>query len=370
MRVVQLVTQDRGGPVDHAVDVACALAARGHDSHVVGPLGIIADRLAGCGVELHDVSMPAKTDIRGAVRLGRSIASLAPDVLHCQDRRAGLVGRVIGRRYGIGQVVYTLHGVPDGLSTRVAGCAQAGPPRPVRDRLYYLGGERLAARAAPGPIVVPCEALVDYVRRELRQPDGRVHVVPNGVDVARFKPAGGAGADQAATAVWLGLMKPVKRVDELVRVAAGVTGLHLTLIGNGPLQAQVADTIGELDLSGRVTMSGFQDDPSAALAAADIFVLPSAAEAFPLAVLQAMASGLPVVATRVAGVPELVRDGVDGLLVDADDWPAFGDALRRLAGDADQRKAMGRSARARVAERFSLDACVDGLIEVYRGAAA
>jgi glycosyltransferase involved in cell wall biosynthesis len=369
MRIVQLLTQDRGGPVDHAVDVACQLAARGHDSHVVGPLGRLAERLDEASVGLHEISMAAKTDVRGAAKLARTIATLAPDVLHCQDRRAGLVGRVLSRRYRIGKVVYTLHGVPDGLSTRVAGCAQAMPARPLRDPLYYLGGERLVARVSPGAIVVPCAALGEYARRHLRQPAERVHVVPNGVDPNRFRPAGPAGSD-AVTAVWVGLMTPVKRVDELVHAASGVPGLRLRLVGSGPLRDQVAATVQQLGVSERVSLAGFADDPRRAFAAADLFVLPSAAEALPLALLQAMASGLPVLATRVAGVPEVVRDGVEGLLVDADDWPAFGQALQRLVDDHDLRSEMGRRARERVSSSFTLGRCVERLLDVYGDAAA
>jgi glycosyltransferase involved in cell wall biosynthesis len=276
---------------------------------------------------------------------------------------------LLGRRHDIGSVVYTLHGVPEGLSNLVEGCAQAEPRRAIRDPLYYLGGERLAARLTPGPIVVPCAALADYVHRQLHQPADRVHVVHNGVDLDRFRPASPGIEQHPVTGVWVGLMRPVKRVDELVHAAAGVEGLALRLIGEGPISGQVAATIGKLGVGDRVRMCGFQDDPAAALAGADLFVLPSAAEAFPLALLQAMACGLPVVATRVAGVPELVRDGVDGILVDADDWAGLRAALQRLTGDAALRAAMGRRARERVATGFALDASVKRLLEVYEAAA-
>jgi glycosyltransferase involved in cell wall biosynthesis len=320
-------------------------------------------------VGVHAMAMPTKTDIRAGSGMARTIAALAPDVLHCQDRRAGLVGRLVGRRYGVGAVVYTVHGVPDGLSTLVAGCAQAEPRRIVRDPLYCLVGERLMSAVAPGPIVVPCEALAEYVRRHLRQPAGSVHVVPNGVDLQRFRPT--AGPDSSGvTAVWVGLMKQVKRVDELVRLVADVPGLELQLVGSGPIRDQVAATVRHLEASDRISLSGFHADPAGALAAADVFVLPSAAEAFPLALLQAMASGLPVVATRVGGVPDLVREGIDGFLIDADDWPAFRAALARLTGDAGLRATMGRAARQRVVEAFSLDVCIKRLLQVYEGAAA
>jgi glycosyltransferase involved in cell wall biosynthesis len=367
MRVVQLVTQPRGGPVDHAVDVACTLAAGGHDSQVVGPVSRYAPRLDRAGVTWHEVSMQTKTDLRGARRLSRTLDRLSADVLHCQDMRAGLVGRLLSRRQQVGTVVYTVHGVPDGLSGRVAGNAQVAPGR-VRDRVYYLAGERLLARAAPAQLVVPCAAVGDYVERHLHQPAHRLHVVPNGVDPERFRPAAPHGRAGLA-AVWLGVMNPVKRLDVLLRALAETPDVSLRLVGAGPTRGPVSRTVRELGLSARVTMCGFVDDPAPVFAGADVFVLPSAAEAFPLALLQAMASGLPVIASRVGGIPELVRDGVDGLLVPADDPAALAGALRTMAGDRQARAEMGRRARERVVAQFSLDTCVARLLHVYRGGA-
>jgi glycosyltransferase involved in cell wall biosynthesis len=364
MRIVQLVTQSRGGPVDHAVDVACRLAELGHDSHVVGPVSRYAGRLAGSGVAWHDAWMRTKCDLRGAGEVARTLGRLSADVLHCQDMRAGLVGRVLGRSSG--SVVYTVHGVPDGLSARVAGNAQVATRR-RRDGLYYLGGERLIARVAPAQIVAPCAAIGDYARRHLRQPAHRVHVVPNGVDPARFRPAPRTSRSRV-DAVWLGVMNPVKRLPVLLAAVAEVPEVSLRLVGTGPLRADVLRTVDDLRLTERVRVCEFVDDPTELLAGADLFVLPSAAEASPLALLQAMACGLAVIATRVGGVPELVRDGVDGLLVPPDDGAALAEALRTLATDTEARVDMGRRARERVLGSFSLDACVDRLLAVYGGA--
>jgi glycosyltransferase involved in cell wall biosynthesis len=140
------------------------------------------------------------------------------------------------------------------------------------------------------------------------------------------------------------------------------------LVGSGATRGEIVATVRELRLADRVTITDFVDDPTRVLTTADVFALPSAAEAFPLALLQAMACGLPVIATRVGGIAELVRDGTDGLLVPADDRAALTRALVTLAADAPAREAMGRSARERVVDAFSLDACVSGLLDVYGGA--
>jgi glycosyltransferase involved in cell wall biosynthesis len=363
MRIVQLVTQQAGGPVDHALDVAGELARRGHDSHVVGPGGGLASRPAVTGLTLHPVAMDSKHDLRGAGALARAVRTLRPDVLHCQDRRAGLAGRAVGRALRTPALVYTLHGVADGLSDLVAGNLRAAPRR-RRDALYYLAGERWLSRAAGGRVVVPSQAVARFALESARLRPARVDVVPNGVDVERFRPRRHA-VGPLTTAVWIGLMAPVKRLDILLDACAELPELRLRLIGAGPEQAALARAIRERGLSTRVDMPGPVADPATDLAAADLFVLTSAAENCPLALLQAMACGLPVVASRVGGIPEVVRDGVDGVLVPPGDAPALAAAIGRLLADPDGARAMGARARARVCDRYTVQACVDGLLESY-----
>lgn len=349
MRIVELLTQGSGGPADHVADVAPVLAARGHDVHVVMPDGAAASRLDGTAVVRHAAGMAHKTDVAGAAALVRLLRRLRPDVVHLQDRRAGLLGRTAIQGPGI---VYTLHGAPDGLAHLVAGNLQAATER-RRDRLYYLTAERLLGRR--GRIVTPSEALARYLTDHVRVPYGRVEVVPNGVDTARFAPAPHPPRDPV-TAVWLGLMVPVKRLDVLVAALADVPGLRAVLAGAGPSAPAPAP---------RVELPGFVADPAPLLAGADLFVLPSAAENCPLALLQAMASGLPVVASRVGGIPEIVRDGTDGLLVPPGDPAALAAALKTLVADAGLRERMGNAARERAVEHYSLERCADGLLATY-----
>ena len=112
-------------------------------------------------------------------------------------------------------------------------------------------------------------------------------------------------------------------------------------------------------------MTGWVDDPAALLAMADLYVLTSDAENCPLSLLEAMATGLPVVATSVGGVPEVVRDGVDGLLCPAGDVAAMTGALGRLAGEPYLRERLGAAARERILDGYTLDHCLDGLLASY-----
>jgi glycosyltransferase involved in cell wall biosynthesis len=366
MRVVQLLTQSRGGPVDHAADVAVELGRLGVDSHVVGPAGEYVERVRDAGVSWHRAEVRDKLDLVGARAVARQVRRLGPDVVHGQDRRAGLVSRLL-LRPGTGAVVYTLHGVPDQLADLVPGNLRCGSPS-ARDRLAYLTAERRLARLRGSTVVTPCEALARYARDAVGIAPERVAVVPNGVAAGQLLPPAGPSGEGTTTALWLGLMQPVKRLPALVRAAADVPGLRLTLVGDGPERAGVERAVDATGSRDRVQLAGYVADPAPYLAAADLLVLPSAAEACPLAVLRAMAAGLPVAASRAGGLPELVRDGVDGLLVPTGDDVALRAALAALVADPARRRRMGDSARRRVAERFTVERCARRLLAVYEAA--
>ena len=366
MRIAQLLTQPDGGPADHAVDVACELARRGHESHLVGPCAGLSAHLSHPGVTLHDVAMGSKSDLFGAFAIAATLKQIRPDVLHCQDRRAGLVGRVFGRTTGVPALVYTLHGVADGLSDLVAGNARAARRR-RRDCWYYLTGERLLCNATRARVVVPSRAVARFAVEHIGLDARVVDVVPNGVDATRFSPRS-RPSGPSPTALWLGVMAPVKRLDTLVEALADVPGLQLLLVGSGPERDSVEKAVCERGVAGRVAFRGPVADPESAFADADLFVLTSAAENCPLALLQAMACGLPVVASRVGGVPEIVRDGVDGLLFPPGHAAALASALRLLLAGPARRRSMGGRARERVVRHYTLQTCVDGLLDTYRKA--
>lgn len=366
MRVLQLITQARGGPADHAVEVAIELARIGHDSHLAGPAGDHTAAAAANGVHLHPVELRSKADLRGMRVLADLVTALQPDVVHLQDRRAGLVGRALAGTRSI-PTVYTLHGVPDELATLVRGNLAVAPGG-ARDRIAYLLVERLLALGPRSAVVTPCEALAAYAREHVGVARTRVHTVPNGVGrewlVAGRLPTG-THDGRTTTAVWLGLMEPVKRVPDLVRAAARVPDLRVELVGDGTERRLVERVVAQTHTSGTVHLAGYQADPAPYLRAADVFVLPSAAEACPMALLQAMACGTPVIASRAGGIPEIVRDGVDGLLVDPGDVEGLTAALRTLAADGAGRRAMGANARARIAGRFIIDRSVRSLVAIY-----
>jgi glycosyltransferase involved in cell wall biosynthesis len=140
----------------------------------------------------------------------------------------------------------------------------------------------------------------------------------------------------------------------------------MDLIGDGPLEEKLRVQAGRLGLTGRVHFRGFSENPAAALAGAQIFVLASRSEAFPYSILEAMRAGLPVVATRVGGVPEAVVEGETGFLIPSGDPSVLADRLARLITDAALRARFGQNGRERYLRRFTFEQMFAKTIQIYR----
>lgn len=196
---------------------------------------------------------------------------------------------------------------------------------------------------------------------------GTVRTIRNGVpgvDVTPPEPTEGA----LRVAV-LSRLAPHKSLDVLLRALVRVPAVTATIGGNGPLEGELRRLAAELGLGDRVSFLGWCD-PATVLGSADAIVLPSAQEGAPLALIEAMHAGYPVIATRVGSVPEVVADGVTGLLVDAGDDVALADALRRFAASPDLRARMGAAGRERAARMFSPGCMVANYDRLYAAAAA
>lgn len=223
-----------------------------------------------------------------------------------------------------------------------------------------------------------------WLQRTVGVPPGRVSQIYNGVDTLRFRPHAGErpalpGPDRvtADTIVigTVGRMAAVKDHMTLIRAfvrlletePAARERLRLVIIGDGPLRDQAVSALREAGAASCAWLPGDRSDVPTLLQAMDIFVLPSLGEGISNTLLEAMSVGLPVVATRVGGNPELVAEGVTGRLVPAGDAGAMAAALRDYVRDAGQRSAHGAAARQRVEQHFSLTAMVEGYQGVYDG---
>jgi N-acetyl-alpha-D-glucosaminyl L-malate synthase BshA len=205
-----------------------------------------------------------------------------------------------------------------------------------------------------------------------------IDVVPNFVDTARFTPAMAAAPapGRVRVLVHVSNFRPVKRVDDVVRVFARVRAalpqqaMVLRLVGDGPERPAVAALAHALGIEPQVHFLGERVDLPDVLRGADLFLLPSETESFGLAALEAMASGVPVIASDVGGLPEVIADGEDGLLRPVGDVAAMADACLALLTDEGRAHQMAVAARRRAETMFRPETAVDRYLEVYRRALA
>lgn len=195
-----------------------------------------------------------------------------------------------------------------------------------------------------------------------------VRVIPNGVTIERFAPRA-AGERPVRTILTVANLRTEKAHEVLLAAAAQLIGRHpqlqFVIAGDGPRAAELRALVGTLGLQAHVTFLGHREDVPALLAQADAFVLPSRSEAFPNGVIEAMAAGLPVIASRVGGLIDLVDEGRTGFLVAPDDPLALAAAVESLVYSPARAAVIGAAARDEVMRRFSFDRMVQGFEDLY-----
>jgi len=372
-----------GGPARHVSLLNAGLQERGHDTLLAfGSLdvgeaslesaaverGIPVVRIAGLGRRVD-----AAGDLRALVTLTRLMFREQPDVIHTHTAKAGTLGRIAALLYNATRrrarqalVLHTFHGhVFEGyFSDRISRLVRAT--------------ERALARIADLIITISPRQREDIVTRFRIAAADRTVVVPLGLDldplfgVAReldgLRRTIGAEAGDLLVG-YAGRLVPVKDLATLVRsfarAVSSVPELRLVLAGGGPERASLEVLAADLGVAERVHFLGWVDDLARFFGGVDLFALTSLNEGTPVAAIEAMAAGRPVVATAVGGVPDVVEHGSTGLLTPAGDVEAFASALVRLAEDQALREAMGTAGRARARERYSHHRLVSDIETLY-----
>jgi glycosyltransferase involved in cell wall biosynthesis len=381
IRVLRVIARlNVGGPALHVSYLTSELDRIGYETTLVaGRVGghegsmeyIVRER----GIE--PVYLPALqrevapvADARAVHTLLRMIRELKPDVLHTHTAKAGAVGRAAARLAGVDRpraVVHTFHGH-----------VLRGYFGPAMTRAFN-GIERSLARSTDALIAVSPEVRDDLVALGIG-PSERIKVIRLGLDLdARTRAAPGAGAaERQALGLppdrflvgWLGRMTEIKRVDVLLdafaRLRAGGTEADLVLVGDGPLRPVVEAQAASLGIADHTHVIGFREDVAPIYAALDAIALTSANEGTPVAVIEALAAGVPAVSTDVGGVSDVVPQGEAGFLVPAGDAEAVADRLAQLAADPELRARFGAAGSAWVRERYSVPRLVHDIDELYR----
>jgi len=361
LRVLVVVTRaERGGAQVHVRDLVLGLSDRARIEVVVGEDGFLVDALREGGATVHVLtdlqrSIAVGPDLRALRGLREHIRRFEPQLVHTHSTKAGLLGRLAAASLGV-PCVHTAHAwsFSDGLPwTRKAFAVplEAAVGR-VTDHFIAVSdadrevGERWHV-VAPGQATVVHNAVADTIHRA--QP-------------------GRSGTPRIAMVARLASPKePVVLLEALARIDLP---WQLRVVGDGPDRAQVEAAVARLGLSERVELLGMRGDVPELLADSDIFALVSRQEGFPIAILEAMRAGLPVVASHVGGVAEAVQHEDTGLLVPRGDVDALQGALQRLLSSASLRECMGVAGRHAYARRFSLDAMLRATVRVYDRVAA
>lgn len=340
---------DVGGPATHGPDLARFLLERGHGARVV-TMGDGAPTVRPCRVEVVSRRLPFPLRYVGVAAVGAR-AGRASDVVYATATyAAAAAAAAAARRPLVAKLVsdpaferarrYGLFDGPLEAFQRAPGLAVRG-----------LRRARTAALRAATAVIVPSAYLAELARGWGLE---RVEVVPNPAPApAAVRPE----KLSPGTVVFVGRLTRQKALDVALRAVAAVPAARLLLVGDGPERESLERLAAELGLDGRVSFLGARsrDDALRLLAGAEAAVLSSEWENLPHAAVESLAVGTPVVATAVGGVPEVVRDGVNGLLVPPGSVSAFAAALGRLLTDGELRAQLAAAARPSVA-RLGRDA--------------
>ena len=300
-----------------------------------------------------------RRDLGAFLELRRLLGDGNYDVIHTHTSKAGFLGRMAAPRSSA--IVHTPHGH-----------VFYGYYGWILTRGFILA-ERLAARRTDRIVTLTDMEAADHVRLRIA-PRERFVTIPSGIDVARYaQPSRSRREVRAEIGIQpdvflvgaVGRLVPIKGHRHLIEAMARLERAALVVAGDGSLREELSELVGRLNLSGRVKLLGEREDIPGILGALDLFALPSLNEGQSRALAEAMAAGLPAVASRVGGVPEVLVEGLTGLLVGPADPGGLAEAIEKLMADADRRATMGQAARRRAADVFSIRRMIERIEALY-----
>jgi glycosyltransferase involved in cell wall biosynthesis len=360
MRIAYVVTRadSVGGATIHVLEMARAMLQRGHAVVVfIGGDGPAGRLLAEAGVPVLPLRFLRRAirpdrDLCAILELAAELRDFRPDLVSTHTAKAGWIGRAACAHLGI-PAIYTPHGLP------------VGDRMPGARGLLFQAAERVAGRWARAVICV-CEHERKLALAHSIAPPRKLLVVLNGVREIPRDLRASPGTNHARI-VSVARFEAPKDHATLLRALARIPGLdwELELVGDGPLEPDCRALAARLEIAGRVRFLGYSPDVAAVLARAQVFALSSRSEALPRSVLEAMRAGLPVVASDVGGLPELVDQGVNGVLVPRADAAALSAALAELISDAPRRLQLGMAARLTYEARFRLEYMIEKTAAIY-----
>ena len=389
LRTVRIIARlNIGGPARHVSVLDAGLSRRGYETLLLyGESGdsegsfahlVTEQKLPAYAISTLSRRVSVWKDICTFFSILRHLFRIKPDVVHTHTAKAGVVGRFAATVFNITRshmkrclVVHTYHGnVFRGYFGSVV-------------NWLVRFAERLFGFCTDYVVVISEQQFSEIVREFRIVPREKTKIIPLGLDLERFLavsvslPSLREELAISRTSLVLGFvgrLVMIKDVETLLRAFKVVQGkiknAVLLVVGDGPVREKMMSLAKSLGVSGGVTFLGWRHDLPTLYRTMDIFLLSSRNEGTPVSVIEAMAAGLPVVATNVGGVPDLVKHEHSGLLVPAGNPAALAEAVFRLAGDTHTRIAMGREGRNIARARYTSERLVQDVDRLYRDGVA
>lgn len=368
-KVLQVVTLSEWGGAQHIVYLLAKHLRSDYEITVAcAPGGPLIERLRELRIrvieipELCRLPHPVK-DLRALWKLYRLIRSERFDIVHTHSTKAGLLGRLAAHLAGVPVILFTAHGW----------AFSEGRRRPWRWFLAQV--ERLPAWLSTKIICVSEYDRQLALRYRVVSPE-KLTVIPNGLEPEPFRTptekralrAQLGASDVVGIVTMVGRLAPPKDFETLITAWEGLhaPGWQLWIVGEGPQRSRLEELVRTKGLREQIVFLGERHDVPKILKASDIFVLTSRWEGMPLTIIEAMLAGLPVVATRVGGAPELIEENVTGILVPPKDPITLRRALSRLLSDGELRNRLGTMGQRRALERFTVERMITQLKALYR----
>lgn len=303
-------------------------------------------------------------DLLALLELAKVLLAEKPAILHTHSSKAGILGRLAAALAGVPVVVHTYHGF--GFHDR--------QPAPVKALYVFL--EKLCARVTDALVFVSRSNIAYAAAHGLVRPEDAVLIrsgvalagLPAPVDAAKLKMSAGIGMHKLLV-ISVGNLKPQKNAGDFVAAAAKVLAdypeARFVFLGDGPQRRALEARVFALGLEGRILFLGWRRDTAEWLASADVFAMTSLWEGLPRALVEAMRSGLPAVCYATDGVTDLIKDGVNGFLVEPGDHAALAERVTALLRDEPLRERLGAAAAASIGPEFDIDGMVRAQEALY-----
>ncbi|EPY7710145.1 glycosyltransferase family 4 protein [Bacillus pacificus] len=360
MKILYVITRsDWGGAQAHLFDLIREAKQKGYScSVVVGEEGEFFNRVKELGVYpiylknlVHPIH-PLK-DFMATIKLKRIINEIKPDVIHLHSSKAGVIGRIAGAMSKV-PVIFTAHGwaFSEGVSSKRKAIAI-----PIEKGMGYLSDNIICVS--------------EYDKRLALQnkisTSRKLVTIYNGVKDKQIHENNSSKKNGILKVIMVARFSYPKDYETLIRAVDALDiPIEVNLLGNGDLQDQMKKLANDLGVCNKVNFLGMQRDVTKYLAESDVFILTTNYEGLPISIIEAMQQSLPIIATNVGGVGELVEHGKNGFLIAKQDVKGVVKYLEKFNEDRILAKQMGKVSRRKYEESFDLEICMEKTFEVYQ----